>query len=84
MKNIEEVYPDIDLRISKICKMLFEDGYTDFAKVMWRMSGGSRTRAYELAIKLVQRYGYDTLSIEDFDDACAEINDGIEVEWDKE
>jgi len=82
--KLEEKYPDLDIRITKICKMIFEDGYTDLAKVMWRMSSGSRTRAYELAIKMVQRYGYDTLSIEDFDDACAEITGGIEVEWDNE
>lgn len=30
--NIEERYPDIDIRITKICKMLFEDGYNDAVK----------------------------------------------------
>lgn len=44
MKNIEERYPDKETRITKICKMLFKDDYT-FAKVMWPMSSGSRTRA---------------------------------------
>ena len=82
--KLEERYPDLDTRITKICKMLFEDGYTDFAKVMWRMSCGSRTRSFKLANEIVARYGYEPMSIEDFDDACAEITGGCEVEWDNE
>jgi hypothetical protein len=81
VKSIEERYPDLDTRITKICKMLFEDGYDDFARAMWRMSGGSRTRAFKLATKIVKRFGYESISIEDFDDACAEITGGFEVEW---
>jgi hypothetical protein len=82
--KLEEKYPDLDIRITNICKMIFEDGYTDLAKVMWRMSCGSRCKAFDIANQMVARYGYEPMSIEDFDDACAEIIGGIEVEWDNE
>lgn len=80
-KQLEVRYPDQEIRITKICKMLFEGGYEDFAKIMWRLSGGSRTRAFNLATKMIKRFGFESISIEDFDDACAEIIGGFEVEW---
>lgn len=56
----------------------------DFAIVMWRMSGGSRIRSFNLANKVIRRYGYESIAAEDFDDACAEIIGGFEVEWELE
>ena len=84
MKDIKVKYPDLDTRITKICKILFPDGYEDFAIVMWRMSGGSRIRSFNLANKIIRRYGYESIAVEDFDDACAEIIGGFEVEWELE
>ena len=81
--KLEERYPDLDTRITKICKMLFENEYANFSKVMWRMSSGSRSKAFDMANQIVARYGYEPMSIEDFDDACAEITGGVEVEWDE-
>jgi len=51
---------------------------------MWRMSSGTRSKAFDIANQMVARYGYEPMSIEDFDDACAEITGGCEVEWDNE
>ena len=51
---------------------------------MWRMSGGSRIRSFNLANKVIRRYGYESIAAEDFDDACAEIIGGFEVEWELE
>ena len=82
MKNIEDVYPSHETRILRITKMIFDNGYSDFAKVMWRMAGGSRTKAYGLGNSIIGNFGYNPMTIEDFDDACAKINGGLEVEWD--
>ena len=82
---LEEKYPDEEKRMNILVnKMLFDSGETDFSKVMWRMSSGSRMRAFDLAQRIVGfSWGYE-LSIEDFDYACAEITGGFEVEWEKE
>lgn len=80
---LEEKYPDDDVRIQKAIRMMFENGETDFSKVMWRMAAGSRSRAFDLGQGLVARYGY-ILDECAFDNACAEITGGCEVEWESE
>jgi hypothetical protein len=79
--KLEERYPDEENRMNILVnKMLFDTGETAFSKTMWRMSQGSRMKAFDLSQKIVNHWGYE-LSIEDFDQACANITGGCEVEW---
>ena len=74
-------YPDEDVCVNKAVRMLFENGETDFSKVMWRMSSGSRSRAFDLAQRIMA-FKYSLILDEiTFDCACAEITGGCEVEW---
>lgn len=79
---LEEKYPNEEKRLDILVnKMLFDNGPEDFTKIMWRMSNGSRTKAFELAQRIVGfSYGLE-INEEDFDWACAMITDGYEVEW---
>ena len=78
---LEQKYPNEEKRLDVLThKILFDNGETDFSKSMWRMSHGSRQKAFELAQRIGAHWGY-IISIEDFDWACAMITDGCEVEW---
>ena len=56
-----------------------------FYKVLWRVSNGSRSKAMEIAKKVLKGYNLPESFTEDFenifDAACADANGGIEVEW---
>ena len=78
---INAKYPDEDVCVNKAVRMLFENGETDFSKVMWRMSSGSRLKAFNLAQRIMA-FKYSLILDEiTFDCACAEIIGGCEVEW---
>ena len=78
---LEQKYPNEEKRLDVLThKILFDNGETDFSKSMWRMSSGSRQKAFELAQRIGAHWGY-IISIDDFDWACAMITDGCEVEW---
>ncbi len=69
-------------------RVLFPDEYT-FSKVIWRMSSGSRSKAISVSRKVLKHYDFiHDVSDEDFeymfDNACADVNGGVEVEWDSE
>lgn len=80
--SLEQRYPNEEQRLNILTnKMLFENGESDFSKVMWRMSNGSLQNAFNLAQRIVGLgWGY-ILSMEDFEWACAIITGGCEVEW---
>lgn len=82
LSSLEEKYPNDDKRINILThKMLFQNGETDFTKVLWRMSSGSFSKAFNIAQQIVGfGWGYE-LSLIDFEISCAEITDGCEVEW---
>lgn len=72
---------DEDKALAFVINALFENDQTNFNKVLWRMGSGSRSKCYQIAGELIAcRYAIE-LDEETFDLACAEINDGCEVEW---
>ena len=76
---------ELEKYINLIGKVLFPDAYS-FSKVLWRMSSGSRNKAISIAKKVLKHYKFPSnMTDEDFeymfDMACADVNDGIEVEW---
>lgn len=52
-------------------------------KTLWRMSKGSKSKAYSIIRNLASHYAIDPAIIEDYhiDCALAELNGGVEVEW---
>ena len=72
---------DDDKAVAFAVKVLFENGTSDFDKVLWRMGSGSYSKCYQIAGELMaNRYSLE-LGETTFDLACAEVNDGCEVEW---
>jgi hypothetical protein len=74
-----EKYSDLLRRI------MFPDEWT-FSKVLWRMSSGSRTKAITITRKYLKHYNFPNEMNDDdfnacFDIACADVNDGFDVEW---
>lgn len=66
-------------------RVLFPDEWS-FSKVLWRMSSGSRSKAIKIAKNVLKHYDFPSeMTAEEFeemfDQACADVNDGIEVEW---
>lgn len=66
-------------------RVLFPDDWS-FDKVLWRMSSGSRSQAIKIARNILKHYEFppemtDEEFEEMFDQACADVNDGFEVEW---
>lgn len=60
----------------------FVGGEQNPLKIIWRMSGGNRKKAYELFIDVLKHYMNEVPTIEDFDDYAADvIGGGCEVEW---
>ena len=71
-----------------LVRILFPDDWS-FSKVMWRMSSGSRSKALEIAKNTLKHYSFPKdMSEQDFadvfDQACADVNGGLEVEWNSE
>jgi hypothetical protein len=63
-----------------ILKVMFNDG--NDMRSIWRLSQGSYTKAWQITKGVLSKYkGGSTVSIDDFDEACAEANDGCEMEW---
>ncbi|PPD55548.1 MAG: hypothetical protein CTY12_00800 [Methylotenera sp.] len=66
-------------------RVLFPDEWS-FSKVLWRMSRGSRSAGIKIARNFLKHYDFPSeMTTEEFeemfDQACADVNDGIEVEW---
>ncbi len=71
---------EFDKLLKKCSRIVFPNGETDFSKVLWRLSKGNRQEAFYI-VKLTL-YGYHIeLTDELFDMLCADINDGLDVEW---
>lgn len=71
-----------------IVRILFPDEHS-LSKTLWRVSSGSRSKAMDISRKVLKHYDFvKDISDEDFeamfDNACADANGGVEVEWDKE
>lgn len=69
-------------------RILFPDDCS-FSKVLWRMSSGSRSKAIIIARSTLKHYNFpNEMSNQDFeeifDQACANVNGGLEVEWNAE
>jgi hypothetical protein len=66
-----------------ITKKVFWAGFEPyFSKSLWRMSNGSRSKAFEIIRDVAKHYAPDEVYT-DFDLDCilGEMNGGIEVEW---
>lgn len=71
---------EFDKLLKKCRRIVFPNGETDFSKVLWRLSKGVRQEAFYI-VKLTL-YGYHIeLTDELFDMLCADMNDGLDVEW---
>lgn len=71
-----------------LVRILFPNDWC-FSKVMWRMSGGSRSKALNIAKETLKHYSFpQDMSEQDFadvfDQACADVNGGLEMEWETE
>jgi hypothetical protein len=66
----------------RILAVMFQNGPRDLI-TLWRMTRGSRSKAFQLVVEYCQHWGFtpDEFSI---DEALAELNGGLEVEWESE
>jgi hypothetical protein len=73
-----------DTIIRKIQHGIMGNDPVHLRKTLWRMANGDKTKAYHIIRETAPHYGIDPSAIEDFhiDCALAELNDGLEVEWD--
>jgi hypothetical protein len=55
---------------------------TQLSKTLWRMSGGNRDKAFKIIRECATHFTSTPVDDLTIDRALAELNGGVEVEWD--
>lgn len=68
-----------------IVKQVFWNGFEPyFTKSLWRMTEGSRSRAFDIIRKTAAHYTKEEYTDFELDCILGEMNGGYEIEWEKD
>jgi len=76
-----ETLPSDDSIISIIRNKIMRNDPMTLEKSLWRLARGKRELAYDIIRKTAPHYGLQNIKDFHIDCALAELNNGVEVEW---
>lgn len=70
-----------DQKIGRMAQILFDGDPIKLQKSLWRVSGGNKDRAFDIANNYLKCYNIN-INVLEFDIVCSMMSDNVEVEWD--